>query len=70
MTMRTTAAAVFAALLCAAVCPFLLAQQAADEAAYKDASLPIEQRVNDLVSRMSLEEKVSQMGHPADAKFG
>jgi beta-glucosidase len=28
---------------------------------YKDASLPIEKRVDDLVSRMTLEEKVSQM---------
>src|SRR5881396_335957 len=30
-------------------------------AAYLDPSLPLEQRVNDLVSRMTLEEKVSQM---------
>ena len=30
-------------------------------AAYLDPSLPVEQRVNDLVSRMTLEEKVSQM---------
>jgi len=29
--------------------------------AYLDPSLPLEQRVNDLVSRMTLEEKVSQM---------
>ena len=29
--------------------------------AYKDVSLPIEKRVNDLVSRMTLAEKVSQM---------
>lgn len=29
--------------------------------AYKDPSLPIEKRVDDLVSRMTLEEKVSQM---------
>jgi len=36
-------------------------------AAYLDASLPLEQRVNDLVSRMSLEEKVSQMQDVAPA---
>ena len=32
---------------------------------YKDPSLPIEKRVDDLVSRMSLEEKVSQMMNTA-----
>src|SRR4029077_3049541 len=36
-------------------------------AAYPDPSLPLEQRVNDLVSRMSLEEKVSQMQDIAPA---
>jgi beta-glucosidase len=34
---------------------------------YQDPSLPLEQRVNDLVSRMSLEEKVSQMQDVAAA---
>jgi beta-glucosidase len=34
---------------------------------YKDPSLPIDQRVNDLVSRMTLEEKVSQMMNEAAA---
>lgn len=33
--------------------------------AYKDPSLPIEKRVNDLISRMTLEEKVSQMMNAA-----
>jgi len=32
---------------------------------YKDPSLPIEKRVDDLVSRMTLEEKVSQMMNSA-----
>src|SRR5881392_4066200 len=36
-------------------------------AAYLDPSLPLEQRVNDLVSRMTLEEKVSQMQDVAPA---
>src|ERR1044072_3827755 len=36
-------------------------------AAYKDPSLPIERRVDDLVSRMSLEEKVSQTMNGAAA---
>ena len=30
-------------------------------APYKDASLPVEQRVEDLLGRMTLEEKVAQM---------
>ena len=34
---------------------------------YKDPSLPIEKRVDDLVSRMTLEEKVSQMMNGAAA---
>lgn len=32
-----------------------------DEIRYKDASLPVEKRVEDLLSRMTLEEKVGQM---------
>ncbi|HEY64371.1 MAG TPA: glycoside hydrolase family 3 protein [Caldilineae bacterium] len=34
---------------------------------YKDPSRPIEERVDDLISRMTLEEKVSQMVHAARA---
>src|ERR1051325_3897106 len=34
---------------------------------YKNPSIPIEKRVDDLVSRMSLEEKVSQMMNSAPA---
>jgi beta-glucosidase len=34
---------------------------------YKDTTLPVQERVNDLVSRMSLEEKVSQMMNAAAA---
>jgi len=34
---------------------------------YKDTSLPIEQRVDDLVSKMTLEEKISQLIHSAPA---
>ena len=45
------------------------AQPAADlaTAPFRNPSLPIEDRVNDLVSRMTLEEKVSQMVHTAAA---
>jgi beta-glucosidase len=38
-----------------------------DTPAYLDPSLPLEQRVDDLVSRMTLEEKVLQMQHTAPA---
>jgi beta-glucosidase len=43
-----------------------LAQQA-EEPAYRNPQLPVEQRVRDLVGRMTLKEKVSQLGHTADA---
>jgi beta-glucosidase len=43
------------------------AQQALEVATYKDSHLPVEQRVKNLVSRMTLEEKVSQLGHTAAA---
>jgi len=35
--------------------------------AYKNTKLSFEERARDLVSRMTLEEKVSQLGHTADA---
>ena len=35
--------------------------------AYRDVALPIEARVDDLVSRMTLEEKISQMAYDAPA---
>lgn len=34
--------------------------------AYENPVLPLKQRVKDLVSRMTLQEKVSQLGHTAD----
>src|SRR3972149_541829 len=42
-------------------------QPAPAKAPYLDPSLPVEQRVNDLVSRMTLEEKISQMRDHAAA---
>lgn len=41
------------------------AQSKSSSSAYQNPNLSIEQRVDDLVSRMTLEEKVSQMVHPA-----
>src|SRR5450432_1825689 len=53
-------------LLGVVVSPLLFGQQA-EAPPYRDANLPVELRVKDLVSRMTLEEKVSQLGHTADA---
>jgi beta-glucosidase len=57
-------------ILCAGVVPAILAQSAASQPASQiwfDPSQPIEKRVDDLVSAMTLEEKVSQMENHAAA---
>jgi beta-glucosidase len=45
----------------------VIAQESGTRAPHQDPNLSLEQRVNDLVSRMTLQEKVSQLGHTADA---
>jgi beta-glucosidase len=42
-------------------------QQTAADPAYKNTKLSFEERARDLVGRMTLEEKISQLGHTADA---
>ena len=42
-------------------------QEMSEPPDYLNPELPIEERVNDLVSRMTLEEKVSQMAYNAKA---
>ena len=37
------------------------ARPRADEPTYKDPSAPVEQRVEDLLSRMTLDEKIAQI---------
>lgn len=64
-------------LLAAAVISFLavasvtaagdVKENSGGEPAYRNPKLPVEQRVADLISRMTLEEKVSQMGDKAPA---
>lgn len=59
-----------AALLCLFLCLtrlVALSQQSSSNADYKNASLPLHQRVKDLVSRMTLAEKISQLTHTAAA---
>lgn len=55
------------AFLCATLSPELYAHQTSAGAPYLNPKLPIEQRVDDLVSRMTLEEKIDQLGHIAPA---
>jgi beta-glucosidase len=55
------------ALLSAASLPVSLAQSPSGAARYKDVKLTFEERAKDLVSKMTVEEKVSQLGHTADA---
>jgi beta-glucosidase len=43
------------------------AQTPTTDAIYRNPHLPIDKRVDDLISRMTLEEKISQLGHTADA---
>jgi beta-glucosidase len=52
-------------LFIASVFPQLFAQEVATQILYTDPTLTIEARVNDLVSRMSIGEKISQMQHTA-----
>src|SRR5215470_7837788 len=40
---------------------------AEDVERFRNPGLPVEERVRDLVSRLTLEEKVSQLGHTSDA---
>jgi beta-glucosidase len=60
-----------AALLCAALASALLHTPAARSQAgapdYRNPRIPVERRVEDLVSRMTLEEKISQMMNAAPA---
>jgi beta-glucosidase len=53
--------ALLASIVLAACAPVLLRSQAQDAPAYRNAKLPVEQRLADLLSRMTLEEKVAQL---------
>jgi len=53
--------ALVATIALAACAPIFLHSQAQDAPAYRDRKLPMEQRLADLLSRMTLEEKVAQL---------
>lgn len=48
-------------------CHLLDAQEMNNQPEYLDHTLPMARRVEDLISRMTLEEKIAQMGHSAQA---
>ena len=52
---------------CAVMSPALHAQQIPFDAAYLNPKLPASERADDLISRMTLEEKIDQLGHIAPA---
>ena len=64
MSLHFSALALFAAVLMALLA-MPVHSQTPSEPAYPDPSLPVEKRVDDLVSRMTLDEKVA-----ADAAYG
>ncbi len=67
MAVRSTARALsYLMLACAVVLPGSAQTKPGNSShAYLDTSLPLEKRVDDLVSRMTIEEKVRQMQHTA-----
>jgi hypothetical protein len=69
--MRLRTSIVFFPLLFAVCMPGLAQGQAATEP-FRDPSLPIEQRVDDLVSRLTLDEKIARLGQtqPAIPRLG
>src|ERR1700689_1678833 len=68
MKTKIFAAAIFLAIATIGIAPPIFAQDTVpDNAPYKDPKLPTEQRVKDLISRMTLEEKAAQVGHTAPA---
>src|SRR5258708_832494 len=64
--MKTKISAASAAY-CLVLSATAFAQQSPPEPAYRNAKLPVEQRIADLVSQMTVEEKVSKLGHSSAA---
>jgi len=60
-----TSAIFLAFVIC--VCSLAFGQAQPVAPSYKDISLPMERRIDDLISQMTLDEKVSQLGHTSAA---
>ena len=60
-TWRSIAPRVLVSAMCAALLPLAAAAADAARPLYKDASAPLEQRVQDLLGRMTLAEKIAQI---------
>ena len=67
MSLVRASVCVFTFMLCLLFITFPATTQEPKPASYLDSKIPIEQRVDDLISRMTLEEKVSQMMNAAPA---
>ncbi len=50
--------------------PVLLSKESADRLLYLDASQPLEIRIDDLIARMTLEEKIGQLNVPRPKELG
>ena len=57
----------FLAISCAVACSTSTAQHSPAPPVYMDPNVPLERRLDSLISSMTLEEKISQLGHTADA---
>src|SRR5215204_5484589 len=66
-TTRTFPALAIAVVLQLSISPLLNLNAQTSKFPFNDPKLPLDERVNDLVSRMTLEEKVSQMMNAAPA---
>ncbi len=73
MNVKQTSLSVGAAILVLCVAPFAShAQQSSEAPAFRNPDLPVERRMNDLISRLTIEEKISQtmMASPEIKRLG
>jgi beta-glucosidase len=66
-TMHKSLIIVSLSISCSILQPRAFAQQSPSDPAFKNPNLSVERRAEDIVARMTLEEKVSQIGHTSNA---